>query len=127
MTSLDWKGSKILPIIKDFASSDGTVHLSDFKIMMWRNDTVQNVKAAGGTWITKLFNKIKVDNNRIPRPRLCNQTKDDDYDSTEFKKRVVAMAEQAGRSFKNSELASNQNLKKSYDSFENDIQSFGAQ
>eukprot|EP00961_Rhodomonas_salina_P087748 1180309-Rhodomonas_salina.1 len=65
---------------------------------MWRNNTVRNVKAAGGTWITKLFYKIKLDNNRIPR--LCYQTKDDEYDSAAFKKQVVAMAEQAGRSFK---------------------------
>eukprot|EP00961_Rhodomonas_salina_P024374 328248-Rhodomonas_salina.1 len=80
---------------------------------MWRNNTVRNVKAAGGTWITKLFDKIKLDNNRVPR--LCDQTKDDDYNSAEFKKRVVTLAEQAGRSFKNSDPANDQNLKKSYD------------
>eukprot|EP00961_Rhodomonas_salina_P235615 3184556-Rhodomonas_salina.2 len=124
MTSLNWKGSKVSPI-KDFASSDGVVHLSDFK--MWRNNAVRNVKAAGGTWITRLFDKIKMVNNKIPR--LCYQSKDDEYDSIEFKKLVVAMALAAGKYFKDDHPAtdSDANVKKSYDSVKNDIQSFGAQ
>eukprot|EP00961_Rhodomonas_salina_P193378 2610537-Rhodomonas_salina.1 len=122
MTSLNFKACKISPI-QDFTSSNGILHLSDFK--MWRNNTVRNVKAAGGTWITKLFNKIKMDGNRIPT--LCNQTKDCYYTRAEFMKQVVTLATQAGRSFKDDEPASNANVKKNFNRVENDIQSFGAQ
>eukprot|EP00961_Rhodomonas_salina_P217550 2939861-Rhodomonas_salina.1 len=94
---------------------------------MWRNNTVRNVKAAGGTWITKMFDKIKMDSEGNKIPRLCDQTKDYDYTSTEFMKQVVTLAAQAGRSFKDDQPASNANVKKNFDSVENDIQSFGAQ
>eukprot|EP00961_Rhodomonas_salina_P150730 2030045-Rhodomonas_salina.1 len=122
MTSLNWKGSKISQI-KDFASSYGVVHLSDFK--MWRNNAVRNVTAAGGTWITRLLDKIKMVNNKIPR--LCYQSKDDENDSIKFKKLVVAMALTAGKYFKDYHPATDANVKKSYYSIENDIQSFRAQ
>eukprot|EP00961_Rhodomonas_salina_P261603 3535724-Rhodomonas_salina.1 len=103
MTSLNWKGSKI-SLISDFASR--VIHLSDFK--MWRNNAVRNVKAAGGTWITRLFDKIKMENNKIPR--LCDQSKDN-Y------RQILQGQPSSNRCKREEELQQ----------CENDIQSFGAQ
>jgi len=97
--------------------------LSDFK--MWRNDATRNAKAAGAGYVLKMVQKIDMVEGRFPR--LVDQTKEDDFESAEFKKAAVNLAIQCGREYSKAEPMSDQNIKKSLNKLELNIKSFRAQ
>eukprot|EP00286_Rhodomonas_abbreviata_P028108 CAMPEP_0181313458 /NCGR_PEP_ID=MMETSP1101-20121128/14257_1 /TAXON_ID=46948 /ORGANISM="Rhodomonas abbreviata, Strain Caron Lab Isolate" /LENGTH=1511 /DNA_ID=CAMNT_0023420409 /DNA_START=376 /DNA_END=4908 /DNA_ORIENTATION=+ len=92
---------------------------------MWRNDAIRNAKAAGAGYVLKMIDKIDMVDDRLPR--LVDQSKDDDTESAEFKKHAVNLAIQCGKEYSRSDPMSDDNIKKSFNRLELDIQSFGAQ
>eukprot|EP00961_Rhodomonas_salina_P085773 1152050-Rhodomonas_salina.1 len=113
MTLLNFKGCKISPTqSQDFTSLEAA--MESFTNQISKCGGTRQCKTSKQLEEHGLQNcsdkKIKMDGNKIPR--LCYQTKDNYYNSAEFMKRVVTLATQAGRSFKDDEPAGDANMKK---------------